>query len=262
MSIALLFDATRCVGCNKCVLACTAKNRLPPEVPDPTVEPDGLSGRRWTSIVRVPEKRRYVKKQCLHCLHPNCASACLVGAMTPTLEGAVLYDPGKCIGCRYCMLACPVGIPRYQWDRTRPYIQKCDLCHDRLVQGRKTACVEACPHQALHQGEREEMLAQARARLQAQPEKYLPHIYGERELGGANVLYLSDVPLERILRFPLQAPERALPELTWPVINKTPLVALSVLAGLVGTYWIIERRRRLAAEGEEPPAGPAPKEKP
>jgi len=253
--IAILYDATRCVGCNKCVQACTAENRLDPEIPDPTTEPDGLSGRRWTSIVLIPGQKRYVKKQCLHCLKPGCQSACLVGAMTKTPEGPVLYDQTKCIGCRYCMLACPVGIPRFEWNKTLPYVQKCDLCSDRILQGKKCACVEACPHGALFQGDREEMLARAYQMIAQNPGQYLNHVYGERELGGTSVLYISDVPLEQVLRFPESVGSAALPDLTWPVINKTPVVALSALGALIGVYWIIERRMKLAAEGEKNHSG-------
>ena len=256
--LAILFDATQCVGCNKCVQACVEKNRLDAEIPDPTTEADGLSGRRRTSIVLVPGTKRHVKKQCLHCLEPNCQSACLVGAMKKTPEGPVLYDADKCIGCRYCMLACPVGIPRYQWDQPLPYVQKCDFCYDLVKVGQKPACVAACPHQALFQGGRDEMLALAREKIQAGPDQYLDHIYGEHEIGGTNVFYLSDVPLEAVLRFPANVGSMPIPEMTWPVINKTPVVALTVLGSLIGTYWIIERRMKLAREGEDPPAGRDP----
>jgi len=260
---AVLYDATRCVGCNKCVQACTSVNRLDPEIPDPTTEADGLSGRRWTSIVQVPGKKRYVKKQCLHCLHPGCVSACLVGAMTQSPQGPVLYDRGKCMGCRYCMIACPVGIPRYEWDKAIPYIQKCNLCAERNAQDKKCACVEACTHGALQQGERGEMLAKAHRLIADNPGQYLDHVYGERELGGTSVLYLSDTPLEAVLRFPANLREVSVPEITWPVINKTPAVALTALGLLVGTYWIIERRIKLAekeesrsGENNQPDKGP------
>ena len=257
---AILYDATKCVGCNQCVLACTNANHLDPELPDPTTEADGLSGRRWTSIVPVPGKKRYVKKQCLHCLHPSCVSACLVGAMTKSPQGPVLYDAGKCMGCRYCMIACPVGIPRYEWNKPIPYIQKCSLCAERNARGEKCACVAACTHGALYQGDRDEMLKRAYGLIAENPGKYLDHVYGERELGGTNVLYVADVPLDAVLRFPEVLREVSVPEMTWPVINKTPAVALTAISLLVGTYWIIERRMRLAGEnGQAHPDEPKPK---
>lgn len=253
--LAILFDETKCVGCNECVKACVKDNHLPPELPAPTSQGDGLSGRRWTSIVRVPQALGYVKKQCLHCLHPACEAACLVGAMKKLSNGPVFYDASKCIGCRYCMLACPVGIPRYQWERPLPYIQKCDMCHDRLAEGKKCACVEACKYGALQMGERDELIRQAHALIQAEPGKYLNHVYGETELGGTCVLYISNAPLEKTLRFDEVVKATAIPDLTWPVISKTPVVALAALTTLVGTWWITGRRAKVeAAEGHNAPA--------
>jgi formate dehydrogenase iron-sulfur subunit len=245
---AILYDETKCVGCNKCVEACTADNKLPPEIPDPTAEGDGLSGRRWTSIVKIPGADRYAKKQCLHCLEPACQAACLVGAMKKTPEGPVVYDASKCIGCRYCMLACPVGIPRYNWESPLPYIQKCDMCFDRLAQGKLCACVEACPHGALSVGDREAQIEKAHALISFNPGKYIDHVYGERELGGTCVLYITDTPLANVLRLDKSVGNRAIPEITWPVISKTPIIGGTVLLGLVGTYFLFERKKKIAAE--------------
>jgi len=251
---AILYDETRCVGCNKCVEACAEDNNLPPRIPDPTAEGDGLSGRRWTSIVRLEDADRYVKKQCLHCLHPACEAACLVGAMKKTANGPVIYDASKCIGCRYCMLACPVGIPRYDWDNPLPHIQKCDMCFDRLAAGKICACVAACPHGALSIDEREKQLQKARALINSRPDKYVNHIYGEHELGGTCVLYITDTPLDKALRFDKVSGE-IIPDITWPVINKTPIVALGVLGGLVGAYFIFERKKKVAAYEQESRGG-------
>lgn len=245
---AILYDGTKCVGCNKCVEACGADNRLPTEIPDPTAEGDGLSGRRWTSIVRAPRADRYVKKQCLHCLKPACQAACLVGAMRKTPDGPVVYDASKCIGCRYCMLACPVGIPRYNWESALPYIQKCDMCFDRLAQGKLCACVEACPHGALSLGDRDEQIAKAHQLINANPGKYIAHVYGESELGGTCVFYISDTPLEKTLRLDKVVGDTAIPDITWAVINKTPIIGGGVLLGLIGTYMLFERKKKIAAE--------------
>ena len=245
---AILFDETKCVGCGKCVTACNTYNKLPEDVPSMEAEGDGLSGWRRTAIVQVPGYNHYVKKQCLHCLHPTCESACLVGAMKKREDGAVVYDEKKCIGCRYCMLACPVGTPRYQWDKTLPYVQKCDMCKDRISQGKPTACAEACPHEALLFGDRDKLLVSARETITKEPDRYLDHIWGEHELGGTSVFYISAQDLTAILRFPENIGDSSIPSLTWPVMSKTPVLGLSVLTGLVGIYWIIERRMKIAHE--------------
>lgn len=245
---AVLFDATKCVGCNKCIEACVADNKLPKDYPSQTSEDDGLSGNRRTSIVEMPDVNRFVKKQCLHCLHPSCESACLVGAMKKTPDGPVVYDSNKCIGCRYCMIACPVGTPRYQWDKVKPFVQKCDMCFDRLALGRPTACVEACPHEALVFGERAKLVDMAHKIIEGEPYKYIQHVYGEHELGGTCELYISDTPLKDILRLPQNLGSQDIPSLAWPLISKTPIIGISVMSGLVGLYWIIERRMHLAAE--------------
>jgi formate dehydrogenase iron-sulfur subunit len=186
----------------------------------------------------------------MHCLEPSCVSACLVGGLTLTEEGAVIYDPNKCIGCRYCMLACPFHIPRYEWSETVPFVKKCTLCFTRLKEGEIPACVEACPNQALQFGKREELLELAHNRTESEPSKYLPHIWGEHEFGGTSVLYLSDVDLDA-LGWPRQG-EVPIPEITEPLISKTPHIGISVLASLCGLNWIIKRRTLLmGSTGEE-----------
>jgi formate dehydrogenase iron-sulfur subunit len=166
----------------------------------------------------------------------------------------VVYDADKCIGCRYCMLACPFHVPRYQWDTTVPFMRKCDLCVERLGRGEPPACVAACPHQVLLFGEREELLERARERLREEPGRYLPRIWGERELGGTSILYLSDVDLSQA-GWP--GPESgSIPSLTDPVIHKTPVVAASVLLGSCLLGALIGRRNRLMGreKGSEEPA--------
>jgi formate dehydrogenase iron-sulfur subunit len=126
VSLAILIDTTRCTGCQRCVAACTQANGFPPELPAASLRNDGLSSRRASTLVRLPHGG-FAKRQCLHCLSPACVDACPVGAMRKTAAGSVVYDRDKCMGCRYCMLACPVGIPRYEWDKTLPYVVKCDM---------------------------------------------------------------------------------------------------------------------------------------
>jgi len=253
---AILNDVTRCTGCEQCVQACVEANGLGEELPAVRARPDGLSASRFCSVV-VVSGAAYARKSCLHCLQPACAEACLVGALRKTPAGPVIYDPDKCIGCRYCMLACPLAIPRYQWERTLPFVRKCTMCAERIAGGRLPACVEACPHDAMLFGDRDALLAEARRRIRSQPDRYLPHIYGQDELGGTCVLYISHVPLD-VLGWPAAIGERPLPAYTWPVISKTPVIAVTVAASLSAITWIIRRRMRIAEqEAQLGPAGPA-----
>ena len=243
----ILIDVTRCTGCERCVAACIEVNHLDPKRSDAdrALVRDGLSANRLSSLVAL-ESGRFARKSCMHCLEPSCVSACLVGGITKSPEGPVIYDPDKCIGCRYCMLACPFHVPRYEWDKTAPFMKKCAMCFDRLMEGKLPACVEACPQEALSFGEREDMLDIAHERIRSGRENYLPHVWGEKEYGGTSVLYVSDVDLGK-LGWPGGAHE-AIPSLTEPLISKTPFIGLGVAACLLGINWIVQRRMRLALE--------------
>jgi formate dehydrogenase iron-sulfur subunit len=252
MSVAILVDVTRCTGCERCATACAEANErnLAAAEADRATTPDGLSANRWCTVVEAAEGR-FARKSCMHCLEPSCVAACLVGGLRKSSEGPVVYDPDRCIGCRYCMLACPFHVPRYEWSRVVPFMRKCDLCAERLSRGERPACVEACPHDVLTFGERTELLERARALIRDHPGRYLPHVWGETELGGTSVLYVSDVDLAALGWPDTKAP--AIPSLTEPVIETTPLLGGTVLMGVWGLSAIIERRQRLmsspAAEG-------------
>ncbi len=240
--VGILVDVTRCIGCYKCVEACAQSNNLGADTAAPQDVPDGLSAHRWSTILTHPDGS-YVRKACRHCLEPACVSVCLAGAMQKTDAGPVIYDSSKCLGCRYCILACPYGIPRYEWDSLAPVVQKCTMCYDRLQVGQPPACVEACPEQALIFGPRHELLAEAHRRLQTEPSRYLPTVFGEHEVGGTSVLYVSDVPLD-MLAYHGSLGQEPLPELTEVVMSKVPPVALAVAALMGGLYWIIDRRMK------------------
>lgn len=251
----ILTDVTKCIGCELCVEACVQVNKLPPELPARANYGDGLSGRRYTSILKVPGTEKSVRKHCLHCLDPSCASACLVGAFTKQPDGPVVYDARKCIGCRYCMLACPFMIPRYEWDQLAPYIRKCKMNEDCRMPGGMPACVSACPTGATIFGIRQMLIEEADRRIGENPDLYLDHIYGEHEFGGTSVIYITskDAPLN-MLGFPkdkkleqlavAMLKKNSIPSLTWPTVKLTPIIAGTVFTGL----WIIERRQRLAAK--------------
>jgi formate dehydrogenase iron-sulfur subunit len=220
--------------------ACVTANRLGEMKHIPQLEPDGLSSKRWLAITESPEGG-FVRKSCCHCLNAACVSACPVGAMHRTPEGIVLYDGQKCIGCRYCMMACPFGVPRYEWDSTTPLIWKCTLCHERLAEGKLPACVEKCPEQVLMFGERSQLLAIAHERINQSPDQYLPKVFGELEVGGTALMYISHVPLD-FLGFNGAPGEQAYPELTWNWLEKVPAVSLVAAGLMTGLFWIIGRR--------------------
>ncbi len=246
---AILTDVTRCTGCEACVRACQELHELPKERAWPWVRRiDDLSHARWTTVARVESERgsRFVRRHCRHCLDPECVSVCIVGALQKTPEGPVVYDPDVCIGCRYCMIACPWEIPRYSWEEAIPFVQKCDLCYERTVkEGRLPACVEACPEKATIFGERDDLLAEAHRRLHAHPDRYANHVWGEEEVGGTSVLYISDVPLN-LSDLERPVTDRApMPRRTTRILHQMPMVFVGIAALMGGLHWVIERRQRL-----------------
>ena len=198
---AILIDTTLCTGCEQCVLACKFENELGRDRPWRGQEAiDALSATRFCTIHRR-EGQRFVRQQCRHCLEPACVSACLVGALRKQPNGAVTYDAWKCMGCRYCMVACPFDIPRYEYDNVfTPQVRKCTFCSNEgnPYKGDTPACVRACPKQCLIYGKRSELLSRARSRIKQHPHQYIEHIYGEHEAGGTSWLYLSGTPFEEI----------------------------------------------------------------
>jgi formate dehydrogenase iron-sulfur subunit len=247
--IGILADVTKCVGCYQCVEACAEAHQMGEERSLPQHSPDGLSARRWATILARPEGR-HVRKSCFHCIDPACVSACPVGAMAKTPEGPVIYDPSRCMGCRYCMMACPYGIPRYEWDRTIPFVRKCTLCYERLQEGKVPVCVEACSEGAIVFGNRDELLAEAHQQIRAEPVKYIQKVYGEREVGGTSILYISDISLD-FLGFQGDPGQEPLPDLTGAWIGKVPGIGIGVTALMAGTFWIIRRRMQMEAAGVE-----------
>ena len=233
MKAGLLFDSTACIGCEACAAACKEKNDLPGPVEKK------LTAYTWTTV----EHRSgiHVRRLCFHCEVPTCASVCPVGAFRKDPQGPVVYDAGRCIGCRYCIMACPFDVPKYQWDRAIPIVQKCTMCADRVVSGKEPVCASVCPTGATMFGDRDQLVREARARLAGFPKRYLPRIYGLDQVGGTSVLMLSSVPLaEAGLR---QIDRREpIPMLTWRVLSRIPDLALAGGALLYGICWITNRR--------------------
>ncbi len=253
---ALLVDMTRCIGCRSCVAACKEAHDLPGDESD-TV----LSATAYTAMVDRGDL--HIRKLCMHCVTPSCASVCPVSALRKTAAGPVVYESSRCIGCRYCMLACPFSVPRYEWHQAVPSVRKCDLCVERAARGEIPACAAACPVEATVAGTRQDLLAEAHRRLAESPGGYFPHVYGETELGGTSVLFLSPVSFTS-LGFPQGLGEQPLPDLTWQALERVPGIVVLGGAALLAVHWITHRREEVAAADaahsmtfRNPPAGKA-----
>jgi formate dehydrogenase iron-sulfur subunit len=249
MSAAILTDVTKCIGCRECVAACKEVNDLALDVPRTWQKNDGLSAVNWTSILDR-ENNRFVRKQCRHCLDPACVMACPVGALHKTEQGAVVYDSDKCLGCRYCMMACPYGIPRYDWDQPVPYVRKCTLCYERAQGGEEPGCTAICPVDATIFGERDDLIAEAHRRIAESPGKYIDRVWGEKEFGGTSVLYISDIDLS-FLVYGSETGITPLPETTSLAMKSVPYAFVGMGGVMYGINWIIRRRMKLAG-GQEP----------
>lgn len=248
MSKALLYDSTVCIGCKQCEQACADQNKLPYN--DAIASEERQSDHKLTAVLTRGDK--FMRRLCMNCQDPSCASVCPVGALKKTALGPVTYDASKCMGCRYCMVACPFSVPKYEWGKLFPKVQKCTMCPDRVAAGKQTACAEICPTGATKFGERDELIAEARQRIHDNPGKYVDHIYGLEEVGGTSVLLLSAVPFENF-GYPGGVSKDPLPILTYRVLSHIP--DFVPLGGMVlgGIWWITHRREAVAlVEGRAP----------
>lgn len=257
-SNAVLHDVTRCIGCRRCEAACNLVNDLPkPEKPfdDLTVleKKRRTTAQAYTIVNQFfpygsDQPPAFIKKQCNHCLEPACASACFVKAFTKTPEGAVIYNADVCVGCRYCMIACPFDVPAYEYHKAlEPRIMKCTMCYPRQLEGKLPGCVEACPTEALVFGQREELIQVARDRIESFPDHYVSHIYGEHEMGGTSWLYLSGPPFAAMdLREDLGTTPAG--RLTAGALGAVPIVVGLWPVLLTGIYAINKRKEKIAAQ--------------
>jgi Fe-S-cluster-containing dehydrogenase component len=271
-AMGILYDATLCIGCQSCMVACKKANDMPEErtaAPGVWDDPIDLSSSTLNIIKKYqhgdgqtkdsPEGYSFVKRHCMHCLEPSCVSACPVSALTKDkVSGIVNYDKGKCIGCRYCQIACPFNIPKFQWDSPTPEIVKCQLCSHLLEKGGIAACCDVCPTGASLFGPVDMLMKEAKRRLDMVPgnyynfpisdisgatppevksrmaAKYVPGVYGEHEVGGTQVLHLAGVPFEK-LGFP-DLPDESYASISDGIqyaIYKGMVYPLVVLAGLI-----------------------------
>jgi formate dehydrogenase beta subunit len=205
-AVGMLYDATRCIGCQTCVVACTKANDLTPDIRrDQLHQGPGDLNSYTKTIIKLYKSTdgkefSYVKQQCMHCIDPACAAACMFGGLKKDAKtGAVTWNGSLCVGCRYCEIACPFNVPKFGWEGFNPKIVKCEFCKERLAKGEQPACTEVCPKKAVIFGPREELMKEAKLRIAANPGKYFENrVYGEREAGGTQVLYLSHVAFDKL----------------------------------------------------------------
>ncbi|MBE0569746.1 MAG: 4Fe-4S dicluster domain-containing protein [Deltaproteobacteria bacterium] len=244
----LLIDTTKCIGCRACEEACNSHNKLPE--PDVSFSSESVfetvrdtTEKAWLVVNRfadekAPDKELFVRMQCMHCNQPSCASACLCKAMEKTPEGPVIYHEDRCMGCRYCMISCPFDVPKFEYDSPTPFVEKCIGCPDLVSKGEPTACAQACPEGATLFGKRRDLIEEAKRRIYQNPERFHPHIYGEREVGGTGFLYLSAVPFEKI-GFRTDLGTTSYPELTSGFLSSVPLVDILWPAVLFGFNYLV-----------------------
>ncbi len=271
-SYGCLIDTTLCVGCRKCEQACNERHSLAkpeqsfeelsvlenerrPDEHSYTVVnkyyPHSIGALTWRN------RPTFVKFQCMHCNDPSCVSACIVGALVKQPDGAVTYDVDKCIGCRYCMVACPFQIPAYEYHNPlTPEVRKCTFCFDYVKNGQLPACAQVCPREAITFGKQLDLLKLARWKMKRNPGKYTDHIYGEYEVGGTSWLYLACEPFEQI-GFPklgVEAPPRLTESIQHGLFQyfAAPIILYTTLGGIMwGTGMLKEKNNETQNESSE-----------
>ena len=257
-SKAFLIDMTKCTGCRGCQVACKQWNQLEAEQTEffggegyqnpPVMTEKTFTRVRFRDFVKDGKNQfAFYKEMCFHCNDPSCATVCPVGAFKKTPEGPVIYDQKRCIGCRFCMIACPFGVPKYEWSKRLPLVKKCTGCHSRVKEGLDPACATACPT-AISYGPRDEMIRLAEKRLAEHPDRYIKKVYGKDEVGGTSVIYLTSLSFEE-LDFK-KVTMKPLSTFTWNALRLVPGIFLTVGGGLSAISWINHRKDRLKAEEE------------
>jgi len=239
----LLFDTTLCIACGKCTEACRRRNQLPQEGAHDKLDANNFS-------ILQQQNGQYLRRMCMHCEIPTCATVCPVGAIQKQESGAVIYDADKCMGCRYCLVACPFEVPAFEWNEWNPRVRKCDMCADRIEQGQQPACSAACPMEANLFGDREQLITIAENRIRERAETYHNQIFGLYEAGGTSVMYISTVD-SASLGLPDNLSDAPPSILTGRILAQVPNIVVMGSFILSGTYWLYRRREAVAAEKEQ-----------
>jgi Fe-S-cluster-containing dehydrogenase component len=255
----LLHDTTLCVGCRSCEVACKEVNDLPP-IEGPIDDPQVFDTVRRTTDTALTVVNRYVdgdgdrpevyrKLQCMHCNEPCCATVCPCQAFEKTPEGPVLYHAELCMGCRYCVMACPYYALAYEYsDPLTPKVMRCTMCYDLIREGKNPGCADACPMGAITFGEREELIRVARERIRKHPERYIDHIFGEHEFGGTSWMVLAGTSF-RALDLDEGVTSEPLPAIATSYLGVVPLV-ITIYPGLLLGMYAFSKRHEAVAESE------------
>ncbi|MFH1853116.1 MAG: hydrogenase 2 operon protein HybA [Candidatus Neomarinimicrobiota bacterium] len=291
-AVGILYDATLCIGCKACEAGCKKANNMPADHSD--LETQAGVGPIWDSgtdlnsrtLNKIKAYRHgsgtiknaandgysFVKRACMHCIDPDCVSACPVSALNKDADtGIVTYNKKACIGCRYCQVACPYNIPKFEFDKAFPEIVKCEMCSHLLAEGGLPGCCQSCPTGASLFGRVEDLLDEARRRLALQPgtdyaypitsltggesqvrpaARYVDYIYGEYESGGTQYLLLSAVPFDKLglPQLPRDAAAVA-SETLQHTIYKGLIAPVALLGGLLYTAYRSTATHQTATEG-------------
>ncbi|MGD8439426.1 MAG: 4Fe-4S dicluster domain-containing protein [Holophagae bacterium] len=255
----LLHDTTLCVGCRSCEVACKQVNNLPP-VEQPVNDPRVFDTVRRTTDTSLTVVNRYVdhddgepdvyrKLQCMHCNEPCCATVCPCHAFEKTPEGPVLYHPELCMGCRYCVMACPYYALAYEYENPlTPKVMRCTMCYDRIKEGLHPGCADACPMGAITFGERDELIRIAHERIRKHPDRYIDHIFGEHEFGGTSWMVLAGTPF-RDLDLDEGVTSEPLPAIATSYLGVVPLV-ITIYPGLLLGMYAFSKRHEAVAKSE------------
>lgn len=252
---AMLVDTTLCVGCRGCEAACAEANLLPEPLPGRPVpgsfRPTNAHALTVVNAFAAADgTERYAKRQCMHCVEPACASACPVRALDKQPTGPVMYNPERCMGCRYCMVACPFEVPKYEYEKPVPTVKKCTFCFKRQEKGLAPACASVCPSGALTYGKRGELIEEAYRRIWAAPKSYNHHLYGEHEAGGTNWLYLANLDFDK-LAMKVSVNDASYPQLVKGALGVPPFVMTLWPPLLMGIYAFSHRKDDVQAEEKE-----------
>lgn len=284
-AVGFLFDSTLCVGCKLCVTACKQANEIPFDTPvrEPFKDVSVDIGKGALNVIkayvdgkaevkdRETDGFAFIKKSCMHCVDPSCVSVCPVKAMQKDpVTGIVTHHKDSCIGCRYCVASCPFGVPRFDYDNPIPAISKCQLCNHLQAKGKIPACADVCPTGATLFGPVTALKEEARRRLALKPgtevrhdrrivgsgeptrpvasAKYLDHLYGDKEMGGTQMIMLSGVPFEKLGMPTL--PERSYASVSETIQHTLYAGMIAPATALVGLVALVTRNKKKQGEEE------------
>ncbi|MDY6912333.1 MAG: 4Fe-4S dicluster domain-containing protein [Chloroflexota bacterium] len=262
MSEAILYDATKCTACRGCQVACKQWNELETEktTSKGTYEnPPDLSPDTWLKIKFNEISRNgngsidwiFTRRACMHCTDAACVTICPSGALSHNALGFVQYDKDKCTGCGYCVEFCPFQVPRMKGSKITGIgkMNKCLFCVDRVTNGLKPACVATCPTGALQFGERDELVAIGKRRVQKIKAIYpQASLYGDKELGGLHVLYV--LPYSPEVHGLPASPKMPAAATAHDVVQWFGLGAAVAVAAGLGLNFMVARARMIQEMGE------------